>query len=74
MELRIISAKSPVVKMETSRVSLPAVMGPFVVLKNHAPIITALSAGEIVWDGGSKTIKSGFVKVLDNVVTAAVEE
>lgn len=74
MKLEIISAKNPAVRVETSRVSVPAVQGPFVVLKNHAPIVAALGQGDIVWDGGSKRINSGFVKVLDNIITAVVED
>lgn len=74
MELKIISAKNPIKVMQVTKVSLPSVMGPFVVLRNHAPIIAALVEGDIVWDGGACHVKQGFVKVMDNVITAVVEE
>ncbi len=74
MKLQIISAKHAAIEADTTRVSLPAVQGPFVVLNNHAPIIAALGQGEIEWDGGSCRIQSGFVKVLDNNITAVVED
>lgn len=74
MKLQIISAKNPGVTAEVTRVSLPATMGPFVVLKNHAPIIAALEQGEIKWDTGAYAIRSGFVKVKDNNIVAVVED
>lgn len=75
MKLQIISAKSPAINVEVTRVSLPAVQGPFVVLKNHAPIIAALEAGEIRWnEDGVCRIRSGFAKVQKNNIIAVVEE
>lgn len=73
MKLEIISAKNPAIVADSARVSLPAVQGPFVVLNNHAPIITALAEGEIRWDGGQCRIRGGFVKVLNNKIVAVVE-
>lgn len=74
MKLEIISAKNPMRVLEVTKVSLPSSMGPFVVLRNHAPIVASLVEGSIVWDGGECRVKAGFAKVKDNVVTAVVEE
>ena len=45
------------------------------VLKDHAPIVSSLVEGEIVFGGseGIVHIKSGFVEVVDNQVIACVE-
>ena len=52
-------------------------MGPFQVLKDHAPLISSLEKGEIVYVEGGRTqtlpISSGFVEVLSNTVSACVE-
>ena len=56
---------------------MPGIAGNFEVLKDHAPLITALDAGVIRYGlpGEEKklAIKSGFVEVRDNYVTICVE-
>ncbi len=59
------------------RVTFPGVAGRFTVLPGHAPIISALEAGEIriVEAGGVERrlgIREGFVHVLHNRVQALV--
>ncbi len=58
-------------------VMLPGTAGRFEVLKDHAPIITSLERGRVVWHAGGKEdfreIKSGFAEVKGNVVTVCVE-
>ena len=60
-----------------SGVFLPGSLGPFEVLKGHAPIISALDAGEVrcVLPDGTKTVRiaSGFVEVKDDVVKVCAE-
>jgi F-type H+-transporting ATPase subunit epsilon len=60
-----------------SRVALPGVAGPFVVLKDHAPLVTALTEGEIVYGDGMEDrhlpVKGGFVEVFQNQVTVCAE-
>ena len=47
------------------------------VLKDHAPIISSLEKGDIVYVSGGKEsrlpIREGFVEVLDNQVDVCVE-
>lgn len=74
MILNIISASSPAFRVEVTKAFFPGVDGSFEVLRNHAPLIAALGKGEVRWDGGSRSIRSGFVRVMDNVITAVVEE
>ena len=76
--LDIISPERTLVHKSVLSVELPGTMGRFEVLKDHAPLISSLVEGNIVYkiDGekdGKITISSGFVEVCDNHVTACVE-
>ena len=77
IRLHILSPEGTVATETVSRVALPGVAGPFVVLRDHAPLVTALTEGEIVYGDGIEdkwlAIKGGFVEVLQNQVTACVE-
>ena len=59
------------------KVGLPGCKGRFMVLKNHAPIISSLSAGAVVYTSCSEEaevrIFKGFVRVVDNEVTVCAE-
>ena len=70
--LDIISPEKVIISTKTSRVELPGTVSRFVVLKDHAPMISSLAEGEIVYDAGGEE-KTGFVKIEDNHVMACVE-
>ena len=75
--LDVITPEGALVHKNVDRVDLPGTMGRFMVLKDHAPLITALVKGEIVYgpagdDDGIVRISSGFVEICGNV-TACVE-
>ena len=77
--LDIISPERTLVHESVISVELPGTLGRFEVLKDHAPLISSLVEGNIVYkiDGekdGKITISSGFVEVCDNHVTACVEQ
>lgn len=77
MTLKIISPSEILFEGETTMVTLPGEMGSFTVLKNHASIISVLTAGKIVFKkpGGSEDevdIKGGLVDVDNNVVSVCV--
>ena len=59
------------------KVELPGDMGRFMVLRNHAPVISSLSEGDVVFvsDGSEERIHiiSGFASVNANVVTVCAE-
>jgi F-type H+-transporting ATPase subunit epsilon len=77
IELHILSPERELLSCQVEQVELPGMLGRFVVLQDHAPIISALVEGMIRYriDGEDRTlpIVSGFVKVKDNVVNACVE-
>lgn len=62
---------------EVTSVTLPGTKGPFTVLKNHAPIISSLTEGEIKYVVDKKfskiEVNSGFVEVKKNIVTVCLE-
>lgn len=74
MTLKIISAQAIVYQGEVTAVTLPGVMGSFTVLRNHASLISILTAGVITYmpaDGGEQTatINGGIVDVDNNMVS-----
>ena len=77
IELHILSPERELLSCQVEQVELPGMLGRFVVLQDHAPIISALVKGVIRYriDGTDRelAIASGFVKVKDNVVNACVE-
>lgn len=60
-----------------SKISLPGSKGRFMILKDHAPIISSLEEGDVIFESDSVTekvnIMSGFVEVNNNVVTVCAE-
>ncbi len=78
MKLEILSPKEQLYKGEVSLVSLPGTNGAFEILKNHAPIISTLTEGEIKLIDHEKNsmkfaIKSGLVEASNNVIWVLVE-
>ncbi|MBD5191561.1 MAG: ATP synthase F1 subunit epsilon [Barnesiella sp.] len=74
MTLKIISAQEVVFQGEVTSVTLPGEMGSFTVLKNHASLVSILTAGEITYistDGGEHkaAITGGIVDVDNNIVS-----
>ncbi|MBO6064504.1 MAG: hypothetical protein J6P62_11085 [Bacteroidales bacterium] len=77
IQLHIVSPEGTLVEQAVSSVTLPGTIGPFMVLKNHAPIISSLVKGDIVFvsDGRESRIpiNEGFAEVRDNQVDVCVE-
>ena len=75
--LEILSPEKTLFKGEVTSVRVPGGKAPFVVLHNHAPIITTLVAGAIIWEsetgGGSVAVSGGFAEVKENHVVVCVE-
>lgn len=59
------------------KVELPGTKGRFMVLKNHAPLISSLSVGNVVYtsEGNESRIRivTGFVRINDNEVVVCAE-
>ena len=77
MTLNVISSYDVLFKGEADSVTLPGVKGSFTVLRNHAPLISVLVPGKIVYktnDGQSNEleIKGGLADVADNNISVCV--
>ena len=55
MRLNIITPEGTLVDQEVDRVEFPGAKGRFVVLKDHAPIVSSLVEGDIVFEPGPST-------------------
>ena len=78
MELIIISPEGVLLNETAERVTLPGSMGAFSVLKGHAPLVSTLEKGPVVYIQNKKEKKyniGGGVTVVDkDVVRVMVEE
>lgn len=76
MTLKIISTAEVLFEGTVTAVTLPGVMGSFTVLRNHASLLSSLTAGAITYksdDGdGSFDIKGGIVDVDSNIVSVCI--
>ena len=76
-ELRIVSPEKVEYDGTVESVLVPGMMGQFEILTNHAPIISSLGVGEVVYTAadGKHTIgiAGGFVEVQKNKVSLCVE-
>ena len=77
LELKIVSPERIEFDGEVERVVVPGTQGQFEILKDHAPIISTLVNGTVVYttkDGSqSLPVKGGFVEVKKNEVSLCVE-
>jgi F-type H+-transporting ATPase subunit epsilon len=77
MKLDIISPEKILYKGDAELVMLPGLQGAFTILERHAPIISSLNKGNVVYrqDGKdvSLAIDGGFVEAKNNMVTVCVE-
>ena len=78
LKLTIVSPEKIEFEGEVNSVLVPGTMGQFEILVNHAPIISSLDKGKVVYalpDGEKKSlsITGGFVEVQKNVVSLCVE-
>ncbi|MBF6598145.1 MAG: F0F1 ATP synthase subunit epsilon [Fermentimonas sp.] len=77
MKLEIISPEKTYFRGEIEWITLPGAMGPFQILNNHAPIISSLTRGQIIFsaDGHVKDmeINDGFVEVNNNNIIVCID-
>jgi len=78
MKLEIITPKDKLYEGEVTLVSLPGTLGAFEILKNHAPVISTLTSGDIKIIDAEKIshtfkVKSGLVEASNNNISVLVE-
>ncbi len=77
MKLLILTPESTVFSGEVTSVTLPGTSGSFQVLRNHAPLVSSLTKGTIIYvvDGNveNMVINGGFVEVKDNTINAYID-
>lgn len=77
MKLLVLTPETVLVEQAVCKVSLPGSAGRFTVLRNHAPLISSLEEGEVVYASGGVEagihIRSGFVEVNANAITVCAE-
>ena len=75
--LVIYSPERIILEKMVCKVSLPGSKGRFMVLKDHAPLISSLQQGRILFaaDGVEENVDvvSGFVEIANNKVTVCAE-
>lgn len=78
LRLKIVSPERVEFEGEVSRVVVPGTLGQFEILVNHAPIISSLEVGTVVYETAEAkhelAIKAGFVSVKQNDVNVCVEK
>lgn len=76
LTLKIVSPEKVVFEGEIKSMIVPGTSGQFEILVNHAPIISSLEEGEIIYETATRntlTIRGGFISVQKNQVNACVE-
>lgn len=78
LKLIIVSPEKILYQGDIQNVKVPGTLGEFEILENHAPIISSLDAGKVVYVTGKGEIHAcdivgGFVEVQKNVVSLCVE-
>ncbi len=77
LKLRIVSPERVVYDGEAERVNVPGILGNFEILQHHAPIISALQDGKVVYvntEGDHELeVHGGFVEVQKDRVSLCVE-
>ena len=73
----IYSPERTILEKMVCKVSLPGTKGRFMVLKDHAPLISSLEEGRIAFTSAgveeNVDIRSGFVEIAYNKVTVCAE-
>lgn len=77
ISLLVLTPENTILDRNVSKVSLPGSKGRFMILKDHAPLISSLGEGDIVFESEGRveriSVLSGFVEVASNKVTVCAE-
>lgn len=77
LHLSIVSPEKEIYNGEVSRVMLPGTAGAFSILPQHAPIVSSLQEGKVIYvtaegEEHSLDIHSGFVEMNNNEASVCV--
>lgn len=76
MKLKVITPERTLFEGEVRIVKLPGAMGQFTVLEHHAPLVSTLTEGKIIYkadeDEKNVEIKGGVAEIRNNQVTVCV--
>ena len=76
MKLKIIAPDKTLFEVDVRMVKLPGTLGQFTVLEHHAPLVSTLTEGEIIYkigeDEQNVDVRGGVAEVRDNQVTVCV--
>lgn len=78
MHLKILTPSGTVAEEQIEKIALPGKVGPFMVLRNHAPLISSLLEGEVIYTPTGcpekrLPIRGGFAHILHNEIELCVE-
>lgn len=77
MQLVIVTPEGVACRAEVESVKLSGTAGPFAVLKGHAPLLSTLERGDVIYvEQGTErrvAIRSGVVNVFDNRIEVCAE-
>lgn len=77
MILKVISPEKTLFSGEVEKVKLPGMLGGFTVLERHAPLISSLVPGDIVYavqgEEAKIAVQGGIVEVRDNKVIVCLK-
>ena len=77
LHLNIVSPEKELFNGEVESVTLPGTMGSFSILPQHAPIVSSLGTGKLIYatDGEEHEldIQSGFVEMSNGRVAVCIE-
>ena len=76
MKLKIVAPDKTLFEGDVRVVKLPGTLGQFTVLEHHAPLVSTLTEGEIIYkigeDEQNVDVRGGVAEVRDNQVTVCV--
>lgn len=78
LHLDIVSPEKELFNGEAKSITLPGTIGSFTILPQHAPIVSSLRAGTLIYvtkDGEEhvQEIQGGFVEMNDNNVSVCID-
>lgn len=78
LKLIIVSPEKSLYNGVANKVTLPGELGSFTVLPSHAPLISSLKKGKILYEVNGVNeevdILEGFVEIKENIVSVCIEQ